>query len=126
LKEKEYDPYFSISLVLQGARNIFIREIGRHVEVFCDCVDSQNSINQVRRNYKNMLDTHHLRRVKLFKETKSDKYYKLIMGQNEESRKHIINYKKMFEEALKRKMDHEIMLSNQVRRHRGGSGREGS
>jgi hypothetical protein len=45
LKEKEYDPYFSISLVLQGARNIFMREVGRHVEVFADNVESQNSAN---------------------------------------------------------------------------------
>jgi len=40
LKEKEYDPYFSISLVLQGARNTFIRESGRHVDVYCDTVES--------------------------------------------------------------------------------------
>jgi len=40
LKEKEYDPYFSISLVLQGARNTFIREVGRHVEVFAKNVES--------------------------------------------------------------------------------------
>jgi hypothetical protein len=40
LKEKEYDPYFSISLVLQGARNTFIREAGRHVDVFCENVES--------------------------------------------------------------------------------------
>jgi len=45
LKEKEYDPYFSISLVLQGARNIFIREVGRHVDIFCDNVESQNCSN---------------------------------------------------------------------------------
>jgi hypothetical protein len=40
LKEKEYDPYFSISLVLQGARNTFIREVGRHVEIFTKHVES--------------------------------------------------------------------------------------
>jgi len=45
LKEKEYDPYFSISLVLQGARNTFIREVTRHVDIFCDNVESQNSAN---------------------------------------------------------------------------------
>jgi len=45
LKEKEYDPYFSISLVLQGARNTFIREVGRHVDTFCENVESQNSAN---------------------------------------------------------------------------------
>lgn len=40
LKEKEYDPYFSISLVLQGARNSFIREVGRYADIFADNVES--------------------------------------------------------------------------------------
>ena len=99
LKEKEYDPYFSISLVLQGARNTFIREAGRHVDVFCENVESQNSSNQVRRLYKNMTDTHHMRRVKLFKDTKTDKYFKLQLSQNEESKKHIMAYRKNYEDA---------------------------
>jgi hypothetical protein len=99
LKEKEYDPYFSISLVLQGARNTFIREAGRHVDVFCEAVESQNSSNQVRRLYKNMTDTHHMRRVKLFKDTKTDKYFKLQLSQNEESKKHILAYRKNYEDA---------------------------
>jgi hypothetical protein len=103
LKEKEYDPYFSISLVLQGARNTFIRETGRHVDVYCENVESQNSANQVRRLYKNMTDTHHLRRVKLFKDTKTDKYFKLLLSQNEESKKYVMAYKKCFEDAKRRK-----------------------
>jgi|TARA_B110000285_G_C15134565_1_gene625975 hypothetical protein len=45
LKEKEYDPYFSISLVLQGARNTFIREVGRHADIFANNVESSNSGN---------------------------------------------------------------------------------
>lgn len=45
LKEKEYDPYFSISLVLQGARNTFIREVGRHADAFANNVESANSGN---------------------------------------------------------------------------------
>jgi hypothetical protein len=45
LKEKDYDPYFSISLVLQGARNTFLREVGRHSDVYADNVESQNSAN---------------------------------------------------------------------------------
>lgn len=36
LKEKEFDAYFCISLVLQGARNIFIMEVGKNVEVFVE------------------------------------------------------------------------------------------
>lgn len=105
LKEKEYDPYFSISLVLQGARNTFIREIGRHVDIYCDNVESSNSSNQVRRLYKNMTDTHHLRRVKLFKDTKTDKYFKLLMSFNEESKKYVIAYKKSYEDAQRRKLE---------------------
>ena len=45
LKEKEYDPHFCISLVLQGARNTFIREVGRHVETYAENVENQNSAN---------------------------------------------------------------------------------
>ena len=89
LKEKEYDPYFSISLVLQGARNTFMREVARHVEVFADNVESQNSANQVRRLQKNMQDTHHVRRVKLYKDSKIDKCLKLFLTWNDEPKKHI-------------------------------------
>ena len=89
LKEKEYDPYFSISLVLQGARNTFMREVARHVEVFADNVESQNSANQVRRLHKNMQDTHHVRRVKLYKDSKIDKCLKLFLTWNDEPKKHI-------------------------------------
>jgi hypothetical protein len=99
LKEKEYDPYFSISLVLQGARNTFIREVGRHVDTFCENVESQNSANQVRRLYKNMTDTHQMRRVKMFKDTKTDKYFKLLLSFNEETKRYINIYKIKFEEA---------------------------
>jgi hypothetical protein len=58
LKEKEYDPHFSISFVLQGARNNYIREVTRHAECYADNVKSTNSANQVRRILKNMVDTH--------------------------------------------------------------------
>lgn len=43
LKEKDYDPYFSICVVLQGARNSFLREVQRHVDVYADNVDSLNA-----------------------------------------------------------------------------------
>ena len=45
IKEKEYDPYFSISLVVQGARSTFIRETGRHMDVYCENVESTSSAN---------------------------------------------------------------------------------
>ena len=40
-----------------------------------------------------------MRRVKLLKNTKTDKYYKLLLSQNEESKKYVNSYKKCFEEA---------------------------
>lgn len=46
-----------------------------------------------------MMDTHHMRRVKLFKDTKTDKYFKLQLSQNEESKKHIMAYRKNYEDA---------------------------
>jgi hypothetical protein len=45
LKEKDYDPHFSISFVLQGARNNYIREVTRHAECYADNVKSTNSAN---------------------------------------------------------------------------------
>jgi hypothetical protein len=43
LKEKDYDPYFSICIVLQGARNAFMREVQRHIDCYCDNVESMNA-----------------------------------------------------------------------------------
>lgn len=40
-----------------------------------------------------MQDTHHLRRVKLFKDSKIDKCLKFLLGFNEDSKKHIAIYK---------------------------------
>ena len=69
-----------------------MREAGRHVDVFCETVESQNSCNAVRRLYKNMTDTHHVRRIKLFKDTKTEKFFKLLLSQNDESKRHIKCY----------------------------------
>jgi len=46
-----------------------------------------------------MTDTHHMRRVKLFKDSKIDKTFKLLMSFNEDSKKHINTYKMKFMEA---------------------------
>ena len=46
-----------------------------------------------------MLDTHQLRRVKLFKDVKTDKCYKLLITFNEESKKNILTYKTKYQEA---------------------------
>lgn len=46
-----------------------------------------------------MMDTHHVRRVKLYKDSKIEKVFKLLITFNEESKKHIIIYKNKFHEA---------------------------
>ena len=43
-----------------------------------------------------MLDTHHVRRVKLFKESKIDKCFKLYLAANDDSKKHITIYKQKY------------------------------
>jgi len=43
-----------------------------------------------------MLDTHYVRRVKLFKDSKIDKCFKLMMSFNDESKKHILAYKSKY------------------------------
>ena len=53
-------------------------------------MDSLNAQNIVRRILKNMTDTHHVRRVKLFKDLKIDKYFKLLITFNDETKKHIM------------------------------------
>ena len=102
LKEKDYDPYFSICIVLQGARNSFMREVCRHIECYAENVESPNAQNVVRRLYKNMSDTHHVRRVKLFKDLKIDKYFKLLIAFNDDSKRHIAIYKAKYQEAQQR------------------------
>lgn len=46
-----------------------------------------------------MQDTHHVRRVKLFKDAKVDKCLKLMLLQNDETKKHINTYKQKYQEA---------------------------
>lgn len=66
-----------------------------------------------------MVETHHLRRVKLFKDTKTDKYFKLLLGHNEESKKYVLAYKKSYDDAQRRRMEQEILLSqHEERRNR--------
>jgi len=89
LKEKEFDPHFSICFVLQGSRNNFIREMNRHADCYADNVENANSANLVRRIIKNMTDTHLTRWIRLYKDVKLDKIVKLMLTFNEESKKHI-------------------------------------
>ena len=76
-----------------------MREVQRHVDVYTDSVDSMNAQNIVRRILKNMTDTHHVRRVKLFKDLKIDKYFKLLVTFNDDTKKHILLYRNKFAEA---------------------------
>jgi hypothetical protein len=39
-KEKEFDATFCLSLVLQGARNLFVMELGKNVDVYVEQVDN--------------------------------------------------------------------------------------
>ena len=88
-----------------------MREVARHVEVFADNVESQNSANQVRRLHKNMQDTHHVRRAKLYKDSKIDKCLKLFLTWNDEPKKHIQTYKIKYQEALIRQQNLENFIN---------------
>lgn len=98
--------------------------------MYAENVESQNSANAVRRIYKNMSDTHYLRRVKLFKDAKIEKTFKLLMSFNEESKRHINSYKQKHQEAKIREKNLQNYIKEQVqRRNREGSScreREGS
>jgi hypothetical protein len=63
-----------------------------------------------------MLDTHHVRRIKLFRDTKTDKYYKLLLSFNDESKRHINSYKTKFAEAKQRKINLELIMSQELQR----------
>ena len=39
-KEKEFDPYFCLSLVLSIARNIFIQEVTKAAEIYIEACDN--------------------------------------------------------------------------------------
>ena len=54
--------------------------------------------------------------MKLFKDLKVDKLFKLMMGYNEDSKKHIIVYKNKFEETKARKEKFESLLNQEVQR----------
>ena len=53
-KEKEFDPYFCLSLVLTLARNIFIQEVTKAADVYIETCDSQNSALVIKRLMKNI------------------------------------------------------------------------
>ena len=50
-----------------------------------------------------MQDNHHTRRVKLLKDTKTEKYFKLLLTFNDESKRYIQSYLNNFIKAAKRK-----------------------
>ena len=58
-----------------------------------------------------MQDTHHTRRVKLIKDTKTDKYFKLLLTMNDESRRYIMQYQKLYAKAQLRKQEQAAILS---------------
>jgi len=72
-----------------------------------------------------MIDTHHLRRVKLFKDTKTDKYTKLLLTFNDDAKKHILQYKTKYEQAKARAINLENMMNQEMQR-RNRETRDGS
>ena len=57
-----------------------------------------------------------MRRVKLFKDNKIDKMFKLLYSFNEESKKHITQYKQKYIEAQIRHQDLENYINQEVQR----------
>ena len=88
-----------------------MREVCRHIECYAENVESPNAQNVVRRIYKNMNDTHHVRRVKLFKDLKIDKYFKLLIAFNDDSKRHIAIYKAKYNEAQQRQQNFENFIN---------------
>jgi len=91
-KEKEFDSYFSLALGVQGARNIFVTEVGKHIEVYIEQSDNANSSLLVKKIFKNLLDTHFVRKLKISREAKIDKIYNHLFTKNEEVLGHITRY----------------------------------
>lgn len=52
-----------------------------------------------------------MRRVKLYKDSKIDKYFKLLITFNEESKKHIVTYKTKYTEAQIRQQNFENFIN---------------
>lgn len=71
-----------------------------------------------------MSDTHHTRRVKLFKDSKIEKMVKYILCLNLETKRHICQYKQKYIEAQIRHQDFENFINQEVQkrnRERDGS-----
>lgn len=67
-KEKDLDAYFSIGIVLQEARNIFVKEISKSGEIYVEICDNMNSSLVVKRLVKNMVENHQVRKLKITKD----------------------------------------------------------
>jgi hypothetical protein len=92
-KEKEFDPYFCLSLVLTIARNIFISEVSKAADVYFEACDNQNSVMVVRRIMKNMKENNQTRKLKITKENKIEKIFKHLYSKNEDADNQINKYK---------------------------------
>ena len=84
MKEKDFDAYFCLALVLQSARNVFIMEIGKNVEVYVEVCENINSALVVKKIFRNLVDNHSQRKLKISKESKIDKILKHLITKNEE------------------------------------------
>ena len=83
-KEKDFDAYFTLGLCLQGARNVFVTEVGKCGEVYAEACDNQNSCLVVKRIVRNVRENHGVRYLKISKESKVDKILRHLIAKNED------------------------------------------
>jgi folylpolyglutamate synthase/dihydropteroate synthase len=104
-KEKEFDPYFCLSLVMTIARNIFLQEVTKAADIYIDTCDNQNSGLVIKRLMKNMKENNQMRKLKITKENKIEKIFKHLHSKNEDADTQISKYKQQY---------HNKKLSNSV------------
>ena len=86
-RREDFDCYTCLVLAVQRTRNIFLREVNRFVEVFLNFCQSQNytnSMHQVKRLVRNMIETNLARQLKLPRITFKQKAYQQLLALNEE------------------------------------------
>lgn len=83
LKDPNFDAYFCIALVLQSARTVFIQEVSKNIDIFTEQCEHQNTSLAIKRLFKNMMETHTLRKLKITKTMKIDKIFKHLLLKNE-------------------------------------------
>lgn len=81
-KEKDFDAYFLMSMVVQDARNNFVKEYTKSVEIYIELNENVQANTQIRKILKHMQENHQQRSMRVSGETKQDKIYKYLEGLN--------------------------------------------